>query len=68
MNKVETLERVLLLDAAEHVNTAIAAGVSLDSSALVDDGELVTVGGDLELIAGDDSDDGEKSTLRLPAL
>jgi hypothetical protein len=68
VNEVETLEGVLLLDAAEHVNTAVAAGVSLDSSALVDDGELVTVGGNLKLIAGDDSDDGEESTLGLPAL
>lgn len=68
VDKVETLEGVLLLDAAEHVNTAVAASVSLDSSALVDDGELVGVGSNLELVAGDDSDDGEESTLRLPAL
>jgi hypothetical protein len=68
VDKVKTLEGVLLLDAAEHVNTTVAASVSLNSSALVNDGELVSVGGDLDLVAGDDSDDREESTLRLPAL
>jgi hypothetical protein len=68
VDKVKTLEGVLLLDAAEHVNTTVAASVSLNSSALVNDGELVSVGGDLNLVAGDDSDDREESTLRLPAL
>jgi hypothetical protein len=68
VDKVETLEGVIVLNATEQVDTAVTAGVSLNSSALVNDGELVTVGSDLELVAGDDSDDGEESTLRLPAL
>lgn len=68
VDKVETLEGVIVLNATEQVNTAVTAGVSLNSSALVNDGELVTVGSDLELVAGDDSDDGEESTLGLPAL
>lgn len=68
VDKVETLEGVIVLNATEQVDTAVTAGVSLNSSALVDDGELVTVGSDLELVAGDDSDDGEESTLGLPAL
>jgi hypothetical protein len=68
VDKVKTFEGVLLLDAAKHVDATVAAGVSLNSSALVDDSELVSIGGDLELVAGDDSNDGEESTLRLPAL
>lgn len=68
VDKVKTLEGMLLLDAAKQVDATVTAGVSLNSSTLVDDGELVSVGGDLELVAGNDSDDGEESTLRLPAL
>lgn len=68
VDEVQALEGVVLLDAAEHVNTAVAAGVSLDGSILVDDGELVTIGSDLDLVAGDDGNDGEESALRLPAL
>ena len=68
VDKVETLEGVIVLNATEQVNTTVTAGVSLNSSALVNNSELVTVGSDLELVAGDDSDDGEESTLGLPAL
>jgi len=68
VDKVETLEGVIILNAAEEMNAAVTAGVSLNSSALVNDSELVTVGSDLDLIAGNDSDDGEESTLGLPAL
>lgn len=68
VDKVKTLEGVLLLDATKHVDTTVTAGVSLNGSALVDDGEFVSVGGDLDLVAGDDGDDREESTLRLPAF
>lgn len=68
VDKVETLEGVIVLNATKQVDTAVTAGVSLNSSALVNNSELVTVGSDLELVAGDDSDDGEESTLGLPAL
>lgn len=68
VDKVETLEGVIVLNASEQVDTAVTAGVSLDSSALVDNSELVTVGSDLDLVTGNDSDDGEESTLGLPAL
>lgn len=68
VDKVETLEGVIVLNATKQVDTAVTAGVSLNSSALINNSELVTVGSDLELVAGDDSDDGEESTLGLPAL
>lgn len=68
MDKVKALEGVLLLDAPEQVDAAVAAGVSLDGGALVDDLELVAVGGDGELVLGDDGDDGEEGALGLPAL
>lgn len=68
VDKVETLEGVIVLNATKQVDTAVTAGVSLNSSALVNNGELVTVGSDLDLVAGDDSDDGEESTLGLPTL
>lgn len=68
VDKVEALEGVIVLNATKQVDTAVTAGVSLNSSALVNNSELVTVGSDLELVAGDDSDDGEESTLGLPAL
>lgn len=68
VDKVEALEGVIVLNATKQVDTAVTASVSLNSSALVNNSELVTVGSDLELVAGDDSDDGEESTLGLPAL
>ena len=56
------------LDAAEHVHAAVLAGVALDHGRLVDDGEFLAVGGDLQLVAGHDSHDAEDGVGGLPAF
>jgi hypothetical protein len=68
VNEVQALERVVNFDAAEHVHTAVLAGVALDHGRFVDDGELVLVGGDAQLVAGHDADDGEERAGGLPAF
>ncbi len=68
VHEVEAVEGVLLLDASIQVHAAVAAGVALDGSALVDDGQLVAVRRHRDLVPGDDGDDGEESALRLPAF
>lgn len=68
MHKVEALEGVVLLDAAEEVHAAVLAGVALDGGGLVDDGQLGPVGGHGELVAGHDGNHGEERAGGLPAL
>ena len=69
VHKVQPLERVIvLLDAAEHVRAAGAAGVALNCGVCVDDVELVAVGGHLHGVFGDDSDDGEERARGFPAF
>ncbi|KAG7149895.1 hypothetical protein HYQ46_001185 [Verticillium longisporum] len=68
MDKVEALEGVVLLDTAIQMNAAAGASVAQDSGARVDNGQLVAVGRHLELVNGHGGDDGEQSTLWLPAL
>ena len=50
------------------MNTTVSAGMSLNSGALVNDVELVLVGSHLELVLGDNTNDGEEGALGLPAL
>lgn len=68
VNEVQTVERVCLFDSAIHVDTAVAAGVTLDNSRWVDNLELGCVGLNREVITGNNADNGEQSTGRLPAL
>lgn len=69
MHKVQALERVIvLLNAAEHVRAAGAASVALNCGVCVDDAQLVGVGGHLDGVFGDDSDDGEECARGFPAL
>lgn len=68
VHKVEAVEGVGLFNAAVQVDAAVLAGVALDGGGLVDNGQLVLVGGDLDCIAGHDADDRKESALGLPAL
>jgi hypothetical protein len=68
VDEIQSLERVVLLDATEQVHAALLARMSLDHGALVDDLELVAVGGHGHFVLGDHSDDGEEGAGRLPAL
>lgn len=68
VNKVEAVEGVFLFDAAVHVDTAVGAGVTLDDGGGVDDLELGGVGLDGDIVARNDTDDGEKGAGGLPAL
>lgn len=68
MNEVKTLEWMVLNDTAKKVHTAFLAGVALNGCRLVDNLELVAVGGDGDLIFGDDTNDREKCTFWLPAF
>lgn len=68
VHKVQALERVVFLDATEHVYPAALAGVSLDSGGRVHDGQLLCVFGDGDGVAGNYSDDGKQRSGGLPAL
>lgn len=68
VDEVEALEGVVLLDAAEEVDAALAAGVALDHSLRVDDLELVGIGGHAQLVTRHDGHDAEQRALGLPAL
>lgn len=68
VNEIQSLEGVVLLDAAEEVDTAFLAGVALDGGAAVNDVEFGLIGGDGERITGHDADDAEDCSFRLPAL
>lgn len=50
------------------MHAAVLADMALDDGALVHDLQLVFVGGDFELVDGDDGDDGEERARRLPAF
>lgn len=50
------------------MDSALLAGVALDSGRLVDYAQLVTVGCYAEVVTGDDTDDGEERTGWFPAL
>src|SRR5690554_338811 len=69
MDEVQAVEGVAgILDAAEHVDAALLAGVTLDGGRRVDDLQLLLVGRDAEAVAGDHGDHGEEGAVRLPAL
>lgn len=68
VHKVEALEGVLGLDAAEQVHAARGARVALDGGGRVDDLELGLVGRHLEVVRRHDGNDGEEGAGRLPAL
>lgn len=68
VHKVETMEGMLLLDTAKEVHTALCTGVALDRRALIDDLQLVPVGSHLNLVPGDDTNDGKEGAGWLPAL
>lgn len=68
MDKVQTLEGVILLNATEQVNSAVLASIALDGGFLVDYGELGGVGGHGDGVTGNNADDGEEGALGLPAL
>lgn len=59
---------MLLLDAAIQMNPAVAAGIALDHSRRIDDGELRRVGLNAEVVARDHADNGEQGPAGLPAL
>ena len=68
MHEVQTLERMVLLNASEHVHATVFARMPLDHCVLVHDPEFVLVGGDAEAVTGNYADDGEEGALRFPAL
>jgi hypothetical protein len=68
VDEVQSVEGVGRLDAAVHMDAAVGAGVALDDGGGVDDLELGGVGLDGEVIAGDDTDDGEEGAGGLPAF
>lgn len=68
MDEVQSLERMILDNATEHVHSAILAGVSLDCSRGVDDCELVLVGRYGEVGNRHDTDDREEGSRWLPAF
>lgn len=64
----QALEGMVLLDGPVHVHTTVLAGVAEDGGILVDDGQLIAVLGDFDLVIWDNGDDGEEGTSWLPAL
>lgn len=68
VNEVQALERMVCLNAPEHVHAARFACVALDHCRWVDDLKLVSVCADVELFSGDHADDGEECPIGLPAL
>lgn len=50
------------------MDATLLAGVTLDDSAFVNDGQLVLIGCDLDIVNRNDADDGEESAGWLPAL
>lgn len=68
MNKVQAFERMVLLDSAEHMRAAGVTSVALDHGIAIHDIELVSVGGNGELLARDHSHDTEERGARLPAF
>lgn len=68
VDKVQSLEGVVNLNAAEQMSAAFLAGVALNGGCLVENLELVCVGSHGEVLLGDYTNDGEESTGGLPAL
>lgn len=68
MNEIEPVEGMFLFDTPKHVHTALSAGVSLDSCALVHDMEFVALSSDLNLVSGDHTHDRKECTGGLPTL
>src|SRR5215469_16751812 len=69
MHEIKAVERVILvLDAPVEVRATAGAGMALNRRLLVDDLQLVAVGGYGELVATDHRDHREQRPLRLPAL
>jgi len=68
MDKVESLERMVLFNSAIKMNSAVFAGVAQDRGFVVYDGELVAVGCDFEVLNGDDGNHGEEGPGWLPTL
>ena len=68
MDEVESLESMIHFDAAVHMNTTLAAGVSDDGGAGVNSLDLVLIRGHLDFIDRDNSDDGEECALWFPAF
>ncbi len=50
------------------MDATLLAGVALDSRTLINDGQLVIVCCDFEILNRDDADDSEDSTCWLPTL
>lgn len=67
VDKVESLEGVVLLDASVHMCPAVFACVTQNGGFLIDNLELVAVGSHRDLVDGDDGDEREQSSLGLPA-
>src|SRR5450631_2679176 len=69
VNEIETVKCMLaVLDAAEHVDPAHLACMTLNGGGRIDDAKLVAVLCDFHLVLRYDRDDREQRTLRLPAL
>lgn len=68
VDEVEAVEGVSLLDAAVHVNATVGAGVALDDSGGIDDLQLGGIGLNGEVVARNNTDDGEEGASGLPAL
>lgn len=68
MHEIQPLERMVFLDASVHVHATILTRMALDCAALVDDGQFALVGGDADVLNGDDAYHGEERARGLPAL
>jgi len=69
MDEIEAVEwMVLVLDAAVHMDAAIAASIPLNDSVGIDHAQLVAICHDAELVPRDDSDHRKERSFRLPTL
>ena len=68
MHKIQAFEGVISDNAAVHVDAALFACVALDGCGRVDDVDFVGVGRHVDLVCGEDANNGEERTGWLPAL
>ena len=68
MNKVQSLEGMILLYAPEQVYAALLASVPLDCHAFINNLQFLSVGGDFNLVDRNDGDDSEDGARGLPAF
>jgi len=68
MNEIQAVESMRLFDPTIHMDITFPARMPLDDSSRIDDCKLRLVRPDGQIVAGNDTDDGEESSGGLPAL